>query len=122
MKRIVFALVIVTLLFSFGSVFASTESELIGTIRSAINEIQRLPSEIYDAICDDNVDLYNSKMQELGAAITQANNAMAEAGLPNTLNLWASIQRYHRQQGLRRGGYCPEFSRPELRNSRQHPR
>ncbi len=64
------------------------QSHVIGTIRFCVEEAQRLPAEIDGAICDGDDDAYNSKMAELASYIAQANSAMADTKMPNTLNLW----------------------------------
>ncbi|AOH43480.1 hypothetical protein BEQ56_08315 [Anaerolineaceae bacterium oral taxon 439] len=64
------------------------QSHVIGTIRFCVEEAQRLPAEIDGAICDGDDDAYNSKMAELASCIAQANSAMADTKMPNTLNLW----------------------------------
>ena len=60
----------------------------IGTVRFCVEETQRLPDEINSAICDGDDEAYNAKMAELASNIAQATSAMADAGIPNTLNLW----------------------------------
>ena len=60
----------------------------IGTVRFCVEESQRLPDEINSAICDGDDEAYNAKMAELASNIAQATSAMADAGIPNTLNLW----------------------------------
>lgn len=64
------------------------QAHVIGTIRFCVEEAQRLPAEIDGAICDGDDDAYNSKMAELASYIAQANSAMADTKMPNTLNLW----------------------------------
>lgn len=60
----------------------------IGTVRFCVEEIQRLPADINNAICEGDDEAYNAKMAELASNIAQANSAMADAGIPNRLNLW----------------------------------
>ena len=64
------------------------QAHVIGTIRFCVEEAQRLPAEIDGAICDGDDDAYNSKMAELASCIAQANSAMTDTKMPNTLNLW----------------------------------
>lgn len=63
-------------------------AHVIGTVRFCVGETQRLPDEINSAICDGDDEAYNAKMAELASNIAQATSAMADAGIPNTLNLW----------------------------------
>lgn len=63
-------------------------AHFIGTVRFCVEETQRLPDEINSAICDGDDEAYNAKMAELASNIAQATSAMADAGIPNTLNLW----------------------------------
>jgi len=67
-------------------VFAKDASELIGTITSYVEEIQRYPEALRDAC---GTDMFNQKLGEFTNLIIGANDALAEAGLPNSLNLWA---------------------------------
>ena len=82
------ALIVSTGVFAQDEEKLTQPSQLIGTIRFCVEEAQRLPSEIDGAICNGDDDAYDSKMAELAANIAQANSAMADAGIPNTLNLW----------------------------------
>lgn len=82
------ALIVSTGVFALDEEKLTQPSQLIGTIRFCVEEAQRLPSEIDGAICNGDDDAYDSKMAELAANIAQANSAMADAGIPNTLNLW----------------------------------
>ena len=84
-----FILVLCLLLLSTVAVSAKSASELIGSITGYVEEIQSYPAVINDALCNGNKDEYSLKMGELADLIQAANDAMAEAGLPNTLNLWA---------------------------------
>ncbi len=85
-KSIVFLLVVISLFACVSAVFAKDASELIGTITSYVEEIQGYPEALRDAC---GTDMFNQKLGELANLITSANDAMAEAGLPNSLNLWA---------------------------------
>lgn len=85
-KSIVFLLVVISLFACVSTVFAKNASELIGTITSYVEEIQRYPEALRDAC---GTDMFNQKLGEFTNLIIGANDAMAEAGLPNSLNLWA---------------------------------
>ncbi len=85
-KSIVFLLVVISLFACVSAVFAKDASEMIGTITSYVEEIQGYPEALRDAC---GTDMFNQKLGELANLITSANDAMAEAGLPNSLNLWA---------------------------------
>ena len=85
-KSIVFLLVVISLFACVSTVFAKDASELIGTITSYVEEIQGYPEALRDAC---GTDMFNQKLGELANLITSTNDAMAEAGLPNSLNLWA---------------------------------
>lgn len=85
-KSVVFLLVVISLFACVSTVFAKDASELIGTITSYVEEIQKYPEALRDAC---GTDMFKQKLTELANLITGANDAMAEAGLPNTLNLWA---------------------------------
>jgi len=85
-KSIVFLLVVISLFACVSAVFAKDASELIGTITSYVEEIQGYPEALRDAC---GTDMFNQKLGELANLITSANGAIAEAGLPNSLNLWA---------------------------------
>jgi len=85
-KSVLFLLVVISLFACVSTVFAKDASELIGTITSYVEEIQKYPEELRDAC---GTDMFNQKLFELANLITMANDAMMEAGLPNTLNLWA---------------------------------
>ena len=84
-----FILVLCLLLLSTVAVSAKSASELIGSITGYVEEIQSYPAVINEALCNGDKDEYSLKMGELSDLIQAANDAMAEAGLPNTLNLWA---------------------------------
>ena len=85
-KSIVFLLVVISLFACVSTVFAKDASEMIGTITSYVEEIQKYPEALRDAC---GTDMFKQKLSELANLITGANDAMMEAGLPNTLNLWA---------------------------------
>jgi len=85
-KSVVFLLVVISLFACVSTVFAKDPSEMIGTITSYVEEIQGYPEALRDAC---GTDMFKQKLTELANLITGANDAMAEAGLPNTLNLWA---------------------------------
>lgn len=84
-------LIVVVLLLSVitTNAIASEASNLIGTIVSYVEQIQEYPAAINDALCEKNREAYQIKMSELANLILAANDAMRDAGLPNTLNLWA---------------------------------
>jgi hypothetical protein len=71
------------------SAMAFDASSLIGTVVSYVEQIQEYPEAINDALCKNDREEYQLKMQELANLIVAANDAMRGAGLPNTLNLWA---------------------------------
>lgn len=83
-------IVILALLFVItSSATASDASRYIGTIVSYVERIQAYPAVINDALCEKDRESYLVKMQELANLIMAANDAIKDAGLPNTLNLWA---------------------------------
>ena len=85
-KAMLFLLVVISLFACVSTVFAKDASEMIGTITSYVEEIQKYPEALRDAC---GTDMFKQKLSELANLITGANDAMMEAGLPNTLNLWA---------------------------------
>jgi|GEM_PF-2512108 len=85
-KAMLFLLVVISLFACVSTVFAKDASEMIGTITSYVEEIQSYPEALRDAC---GTDMFKQKLSELANLITSANDAMAEAGLPNSLNLWA---------------------------------
>ena len=85
-KTIVLLLFLISLFACFSTVFAEDASELIGTITCYVEAIQQYPEAIRDAC---GTDMYQQKLSEMANLITAANDAMADAKLPNTLNLWA---------------------------------
>ena len=85
-KAMLFLLVVISLFACVSTVFAKDASEMIGTITSYVEEIQSYPEALRDAC---GTDMFKQKLSELANLITGANDAMMEAGLPNTLNLWA---------------------------------
>ena len=85
-KAMLFLLVVISLFACVSTVFAKDASEMIGTITSYVEEIQKYPEALRDAC---GTDMFKQKLSELANLITGANEAMMEAGLPNTLNLWA---------------------------------
>jgi len=84
-KTIVLLLFLISLFACFSTVFAEDASELIGTITCYVEAIQQYPEAIRDAC---GTDMYQQKLSEMANLITAANDAMADAKLPNTLNLW----------------------------------
>jgi hypothetical protein len=90
MKTKAMIIFVVALLFAITTTaIASNASELFGTIVSYVEQIQEYPAAINDALCEGDREAYQSKMAELADLILAANDAMRDAGLPNTLNLWA---------------------------------
>ena len=90
MKNKAILLLVLCLLFiSSTAVMADDASELIGTITCYVERIQSYPDLINNALCDHDLDEYRLRMAEMATWIQSANNAMADANLPNTLNLWA---------------------------------
>ena len=85
-KIIIFLLITISLLTCFSTVLAENASDLIGSITCYVEAIQQYPEAIRDAC---GTDMYRQKLSELANVITAANDAMSDAGLPNTLNLWA---------------------------------
>ena len=88
-KKLIVVLVLVYLLSGTVAVKAEDASELIGSITGYVEEIQNYPAVIDEALCNGDREEYQLKMGELADLIQAANDAMAGAGLPNTLNLWA---------------------------------
>ena len=88
-KKLIVVLVLVCLLSGTVAVKAEDASELIGSITGYVEEIQNYPAVIDEALCNGDREEYQLKMGELANLIQAANDAMAGAGLPNTLNLWA---------------------------------
>ena len=88
-KKLIVVLVLVCLLSGTVAVKAEDASELIGSITGYVEEIQNYPAVIDEALCNGDREEYQLKMGELADLIQAANDAMAGAGLPNTLNLWA---------------------------------
>ena len=82
-------LVVVLLSFITTNAIASEASELIGTIVCYVERIQSYPGLINDALCDNDMEEYRTRMSELALWIISASDAMKDAKLPNTLNLWA---------------------------------
>jgi hypothetical protein len=87
--KVTLILVVALLLSITTSAIAFDASSLIGTVVSYVEQIQEYPAAINDALCENDRDEYQLKMQELANLIVAANDAMRSAGLPNTLNLWA---------------------------------
>ena len=87
-KKLIVVLVLVCLLSGTVAVMAEDASELIGSITGYVEEIQNYPAVIDEALCNGDREEYQLKMGELANLIQAANDAMAGAGLPNTLNLW----------------------------------
>lgn len=85
-KITILLLIAISLFFCVSTVFAEDASQLIGTITCYVEAIQQYPEAIRDA-CGS--DMYQQKLSELANLITAANDAMTDAKLPNTLNLWA---------------------------------
>lgn len=67
---------------------ADNASKLIGTIVYYVEEIQKYPNWIDNALCDGDRAEYRAKLSDMVELIMSANDAMKDAGLPNTLNLW----------------------------------
>ena len=67
---------------------ADNASKLIGTIVYYVEEIQKYPNWIDNALCDGDRIEYREKLGDMVNLIISANDAMSDAGLPNTLNLW----------------------------------
>ena len=88
-KKLIVVLVLVYLLSGTVAVKAEDASELIGSITGYVEEIRNYPAVIDEALCNGDREEYQLKMGELADLIQAANDAMAGAGLPNTLNLWA---------------------------------
>lgn len=90
MKTKVILLFVFCLLFiSATSVMAEDASELIGTITCYVERVLSYPDLINNALCDQDRTEYQLRMSELATWIQSANDAMSDANLPNTLNLWA---------------------------------
>ena len=90
MKTKVILLFVFCLLFiSATAVMAEDASELIGTITCYVERVQSYPDLINNALCDHDLDEYRLRMSEMATWIQSANDAMNDANLPNTLNLWA---------------------------------
>lgn len=90
MKTKAMIILVVAMLFVITTTaMASEASELIGTITCHVERIQSYPGLINDALCNGNSEQYRTRMSELATWIMGANNAMNDARLPNTLNLWA---------------------------------
>jgi len=85
-KSIILLLILISLFACVSSVLAEDASELIGSITCYVEAIQQYPEAIRDAC---GTDMYQQKLSELANLITAANDAMMDAKLPNTLNLWA---------------------------------
>lgn len=89
MKKITLILLLVAVsLTGAANVFAEEPSQMIGTVRYCVEEIQKLPMHIYSAICDKDTASYDLRMAELVDLIQQANDAMQDGKIPNTLRLW----------------------------------
>lgn len=69
-------------------VSADNASKLIGTIVYYVEEIQKYPNWIDNALCDGDREEYRAKLSDMVDLIMSANDAMSDARLPNTLNLW----------------------------------
>lgn len=74
-------------------------TQMIGTVRYCVEEIQHLTGLINEAIClGDNVS-YDAKMAEMASLIMQANSAMSDSGIPNRLNLWNVYNQLRQRKG-----------------------
>ena len=93
MKKRSFLIVlsVALVIFSFTAVVSAetNRAKLIATVVDYVEQIQRLPNDINDALCGGNQEEYNRKIGELGGLIIAANSAMDELGVVNTMNLWA---------------------------------
>ncbi len=88
----------------------------IGTVRFCVEQIQQFPADINNAICEGDDEAYNTKMAELASNIAQANSAMADAGIPNRLNLWnvySILKAKHCGSGAEATAYA-DWAREEL--------
>lgn len=74
-------------------------TQMIGTVRYCVEEIQRLTGLINEAICLNDDISYDAKMAEMASLIMQANSAMADSGIPNKLNLWAVYSQLRQRKG-----------------------
>lgn len=89
-----YALIVSTGAFAQGTVegdgvLVTHPTQLIGTIRFCVEEVQKLAGLLNEAICDGDDVSYNAKLADMANMITRANSAMADSAMPNTLNLWA---------------------------------
>ena len=84
-----FMVLVLILLIGTTTTSAADPSQLIGTIVHYVEQIQDYPNSINTALCENNKEEYSMKMGELANLIIAANDAIADSGLPNTLNLWA---------------------------------
>ena len=87
--KLILLLVLCLSLLSTTAVMADDASELIGTITCYVERVQSYPDLINNALCDQDRTEYQLRMSEMATWIQSANDAMGDANLPNTLNLWA---------------------------------
>ena len=74
-------------------------TQMIGTVRYCVEEIQNLTGLVKEAICLNDEVSYNAKMADMAALIMQANSAMADSGIPNRLNLWNVYSQLRQLKG-----------------------
>lgn len=74
-------------------------TQMIGTVRYCVEEIQRLTGLINEAICLNDDVSYDAKMAEMAELIMQANSAMSDSGIPNRLNLWTVYSQLRQRKG-----------------------
>lgn len=89
-KKITWSLIIsiAMLVFVVSAVSANNAGRLIGTIVYYVEEIQKYPNWIDNALCDGDREEYRSKLSDMVELIMATNDAMNDARLPNTLQLW----------------------------------